>query len=184
MLPTQAQWEYGCRGTTSSPYWFEFADMKDFANVAGATAKRAGVPWTCEAWSDGHIVHAPVGTFGANRFGLHHVHDNVWEWCLNGAPPAASPAAAASTSLPSSRGRTTATRSSPRTAATTWACVPPGQYGFATDHDFAKSTDQLRPCAAGRSGVAGPWTARRGIVEILTVVAAEGVRHHAPCQCA
>ena len=81
VLPSEAQWEYGCRGTTTTPYWFEFGDMKDFANVADATAKRWGVTWSCESWSDGHMVHAPVGTFGANRFGLHDVHGNVFEWC-------------------------------------------------------------------------------------------------------
>ena len=83
VLPSEAQWEYGCRGNTATPYWCDLADLKELANVADATAKRAGTGWTCETWSDGHIVHAPVGTFGANGFGLHDVHGNVWEWCRN-----------------------------------------------------------------------------------------------------
>jgi formylglycine-generating enzyme required for sulfatase activity len=81
VLPSEAQWEYGCRGGTTTPWNVTLADLRKVANVADADAKREAPSWTCETWADGHVVHASVGSFGANGFGLYDVHGNVWEWC-------------------------------------------------------------------------------------------------------
>ncbi|MCB9871859.1 MAG: SUMF1/EgtB/PvdO family nonheme iron enzyme [Planctomycetes bacterium] len=80
-LPTEAQWEYGCRGGSASPFPFPFARFAEFANVADATVRANLVDWACESWSDGHLLHAPAGSFRANGFGLHDVVGNVFEWC-------------------------------------------------------------------------------------------------------
>jgi len=83
VLPTEAQWEYACRAGTSTPWSCSFADLKRHANLADATA-RALTSWTCETWADGDIVHAPVGSYLGNPFGLFDMHGNVWEWTRDG----------------------------------------------------------------------------------------------------
>ncbi len=84
-LPTEAQWEYACRAGTGTPYFCREDELFRFANLADMTFDRVvqSRGYKTEAWDDGRYLHAPVGVFRANGFGLHDILGNVSEWCLD-----------------------------------------------------------------------------------------------------
>jgi formylglycine-generating enzyme required for sulfatase activity len=88
-LPSEAQWENGARGGTETPFWTgsDLESLKDAANLADAYGKSHGA----DAWAswekdfdDGNTLHAEMGSYRPNPFGLHDVIGNVWEWCQDG----------------------------------------------------------------------------------------------------
>ncbi len=74
-LPTEAEWEYACRAGTTTPY----------SGGETLTAQQAhfGIG------SDGKRLSRPVavGAYPPNPWGLHDMHGNVAEWCLDGYGP-------------------------------------------------------------------------------------------------
>lgn len=85
-LPLESSWEYATRAGTSTVWWTgnERESLVGAVNLADATARNLGLPWTdAKDWpelEDGFVIHAPAQLFRANPFGLHNVHGNVAEW--------------------------------------------------------------------------------------------------------
>jgi formylglycine-generating enzyme required for sulfatase activity len=66
-LPTEAEWEYACRAGTTTAYSFGDRPIDDFA-------------WY---YDNANEKYQKVGKKQPNPFGLHDMHGNVMEWCMD-----------------------------------------------------------------------------------------------------
>ncbi|WP_035372665.1 SUMF1/EgtB/PvdO family nonheme iron enzyme [Dolichospermum circinale] len=74
-LPTGAEWEYACRGGTTTPFYCGETISTDLANYNGNYTYGQGQKGQYRQKT------TEVGIFPANPFGLYDMCGNVWEWC-------------------------------------------------------------------------------------------------------
>ena len=78
-LPTEAQWEFACRGDAAdnTPFWFGREIGSEQVNFNG-TEPSPGA--TKSAYRKRTV---PVTALPCNAWGLYQMHGNVWEWCAD-----------------------------------------------------------------------------------------------------
>lgn len=91
-LPTEAEWEYSCRGGKESTYYWWGNDLSEgegrfnISAVDFLPGRNKTWPLAKAPWSDGFAFVSPVdhyGERGRNGFGLADMLGNVWEIVLD-----------------------------------------------------------------------------------------------------
>ena len=73
-LPTEAEWEYCCRAGTTT----------EFHNGSTLVCGQANFTFSYHSSTNCSVGHTTgVGSYAPNAWGLHDMHGNVWEWCLD-----------------------------------------------------------------------------------------------------
>ncbi|MDF1837035.1 MAG: formylglycine-generating enzyme family protein [Planctomycetota bacterium] len=73
-LPTEAEWEYACRAGSQTEFHFGTDLVCSDARFNFSYHSNSGCA------SNASTV---VGSYPPNAFGLHDMHGNLWEWCLD-----------------------------------------------------------------------------------------------------
>ncbi len=138
-LPTEAEWEFGCRAGTVTRYSFG-----DTEASLGEHAWFGGLEFEGNARRERYSHE--VGKRKPNAFGLYDVHGNVWEWCEDAydvkLPGGADPLRTGKTSVRVFRGGSwTRSVSNSRTASRDWYAQSPRSF----DIGFRIACDLSRP---------------------------------------
>jgi len=81
-LPSEAEWEYACRGSSSNPNRYEPFSFGDDPSLDLLSCDYSAILGQYMVWcgnNDGWTE--PVGSKLPNDYGLHDMHGNIWEWC-------------------------------------------------------------------------------------------------------
>ncbi len=76
-LASEAEWEYGCRAGTTTPFHYGETLTSELANYAG------NYLYQSEPRGRDQEATMEVGQFPPNGYGLYEMHGNVWEWCAD-----------------------------------------------------------------------------------------------------
>ena len=80
-LPTEAEWEYACSSFEESPAGHRYTEY----HTGDGDSALAAAGWYGNYFGGNNKQESTrrVGRFSANRHGLHDMHGNVGEWCLD-----------------------------------------------------------------------------------------------------
>lgn len=79
-LPTEAEWEFACRGGSQTSFWFGRDLQEPRVNCRGVEPGESPMEVTTEAKAAAVV---PVKSLPPNPWGLYEMNGNVWEWCFD-----------------------------------------------------------------------------------------------------